>query len=182
MASRTFASWCFLLAFAWAGTVLGQSTTYTWSDIDCRQSPIEAWPGLKCRTTNVVTTEGNIGAYRRWAAFGTTPEGYVHIFFMEALNSFSYLTTEDTAAAFLKWMYERGQFASDFSPISRYHDSDFLTFKDNQQGQICVGFRRMGAPHRGGYQSLLAGIMCPPAGKRLTDQDIARFIDRVRAR
>jgi hypothetical protein len=136
MASRTFASWCFLLAFAWAGTVLGLSTTYTWSDVDCR---------------------------------------------LEALNSFSYLTTEDTAAALLKWMYERGQFASDFSPISRYHDSDFLTFKDNQQGRICVGFRRMGAPHRGGYQSLLAGIMCPSAGKRLTHQDIARFIDRVRA-
>jgi hypothetical protein len=169
-----------VLAVAWAHAVLAQSKSYTWSDIDCRQSRIVAWPGLKCRTTNVVTTEGNIGAYRRWAAFGTTADGYIQIFFMEAQNPFSSVTTEDTTADFLKWMYENGQSSSSFSPISRYRDADFLTFKDNKQRLVCAGFRRMGGPQRGGYQSVMGGIICPPAGRNLGENDIGRFIDRVR--
>jgi len=169
-----------VLAGAWAQAVLAQNKSYTWSDIDCRQSRIVPWPGMKCRTTNVVTTEGNVGAYRRWAAFGTTADGYIQIFLMEAQNSFSSVTAEDTTADFLKWMYENGQSSSSFSSVGRYHNADFLTFKDNKQGVVCAGFRRMGGPQRGAYQSVMGGIMCPPTGRNLGENDIGRFIDRVR--
>jgi hypothetical protein len=156
-----------------------QSASYTWSDIDCRQSPIVAWPGLTCRTTNVVTTEGNIGSFREWSAFGNTPEGYTHIFYWETQNSFSYIETMETTVEFLKWMFEDGQYASGYSSVSRYHDSDYATFKDGKKGLDCVGFRRVGPPQRGGYQSIAGGIRCAPRGNSLTREEIARFIDRA---
>jgi len=65
---------------------------------------------MKCRVTNVVTTEGNIGSFRQWAAFGTTPAGYyAHMFVWEAQNSFSYLSAEETTADFVTWMFEHGK-------------------------------------------------------------------------
>lgn len=132
---------CLTLSFGWASTVPAQ-TTYKWSDIGCGQSRIAAWPGLRCKTTNVVTNEGNIGVFRRWAAVGTTSEGYVHVFLWEAQDSFSFLTTEDTTADFLKWMYENGRSASDFSPVARYtrrttprsgRQADLFRFSPNRQ-------------------------------------------------
>lgn len=60
---------CIFLVIS-AKPAAAQARQYTWSDIDCRQSHIAAWPGLKCRATNVVTSEGNIGTFRQWAAFG----------------------------------------------------------------------------------------------------------------
>jgi hypothetical protein len=170
---------CLTLFFAWAGAASAQ-TTYSWSDIDCKQSRIASWPGLKCKATNVVTTEGNVGAFRRWSAFGTTSEGYIHIFLWEAQNSFSYITTDETTADFLKWMYENGQFADQFSPVARYHEADYSTFRDAKQAQSCAGFRRTGSQRRGGYDWIIGGILCAPAGRNLTDDQFAQFIDRVR--
>lgn len=171
---------CLTLSFAGAGAASAQQTTYDWSNIDCRQSRIAAWPGLKCKATNVVTTEGNVGAFRRWSAYGTTSEGYIHIFYWEAKNDFSYLTTDETTADFLKWMHENGKFTEQFSPVARYHNADYSTFRDAKQAQSCAGFRRTGNPRRGGYDSIMAGILCAPAGRTLTDDQFARFIDRVR--
>src|SRR5437868_10707811 len=115
---------CLALSLAWAGAAPAQ-TTYNWSDIDCRQSRIAPWPGVKCKTTNVVTTEGNVGSFRRWSAYGTTSEGYIHIFLWEAQNAFSYITTDETTADFLKWMHVNGQSAGQFSPVARYHEVDY---------------------------------------------------------
>ena len=93
---------CILLVLA-TKTVAAQARQYTWSDIDCRQSRIAAWPGLKCRATNVVTSEGNIGVFRQWAAFGTSRDGYyAHVFLWEAQNIFSYLSADETTADFVK--------------------------------------------------------------------------------
>ena len=66
---------CCILLVLITGTAAAQAPRYIWSDIDCRQSRIAAWPGLKCRATNVVTSEGNIGVFRQWAAFGTSWDG-----------------------------------------------------------------------------------------------------------
>ena len=170
---------CLTLSLAWAGAASAQ-TTYSWSDIDCKQSRIASWPGLKCKATNVVTTEGNIGSFRRWSAFGTTNEGYIHIFLWEAQNAFSYITLDETTADFLKWMYENGQFAGQFSPVARYHEADYSTFRDSKQAQSCAGFRRTGKQRRGGYEWVVGGILCAPAGRNLTDDQFAQFIDRVR--
>ena len=93
------------------GIVAAQTRQYIWSDIDCRQSRIAAWPGLKCRATNVVTSEGNIGVFRQWAAFGTSRDGYyAHLFLWEAQNSFSYLSADETTADFVKGIFEHGKF------------------------------------------------------------------------
>lgn len=160
-----------------------QTRQYTWQDIDCLQSRIVAWSGLRCRATNVVTNEGNIGVFRQWTTFGSGKNGYyVHVFLWEAQNTFSYLTAEDTTADFLKWMFERGKSATDFSPLARYKDADFLTFRDGREGRTCVGFRRMGGFQRGGYDSMTGGILCAPPGKPVTDGDISLFIDNVRLR
>jgi hypothetical protein len=167
------------LSSTWPGAAPAQ-TTYNWSDIDCRQSRLAPWPGLKCKATNIVTTEGNIGAFRRWSAYGTTNEGYIHILLLDAQNSFSYITTEETTADFLKWMHVNGQSASGFSPVVRYHEADYSLFRDGKETQDCAGFRRTGNPRRGGYDWLLAGIVCAPAGRTLGNDQIARFIDRVR--
>ena len=155
-------------------------TTYKWSDINCGQSRIAPWPGLKCRTTNVVTTEGNIGAFRRWSAFGTTSEGYIQIFLWEAANSFSFITTEDTTPDFLKWMYENGRYAREFSAVARYHNADYSSFRDNQR--TCFGFRRTGTPRKGGYDTIVGGILCAPPGRTLTSDQVSQFIDRVQIR
>ena len=168
------------VALSFASTSAMAQKTYTWSDIDCGQSRITPWPGLKCRTTNVVTTEGNIGAYRRWSVFGTTSEGYVQLFLWEAQNPFSFITTEDTTAEFLKWMYENGRYAGDFSPVVRYHEADYSSFRDNQR--TCAGFRRTGSPRRGGYDRIVGGIFCAPPGRNLTNDQIVQFIDRVKIR
>src|SRR3954471_17945251 len=63
---------CCILVLLATKTAAAQARQYIWSDIDCRQSRIATWPGLKCRATNVVTSEGNIGVFRQWAAFGTS--------------------------------------------------------------------------------------------------------------
>ncbi len=172
---------CFVTSFAAAGAAIGETQRYTWNDIDCRQSRIVAWAGLKCRATNVVTSEGNIGAFRQWAAFGTNRDGYyVHMFFWEAENTFSYLSADQTTPDFLKWMFERGKSIAQVSAVSRYGDADYVTFKDDKNGRSCTGFRRLGKPKRSGYDSVTGGILCAPAGKGVAESDIQTFIDHLR--
>jgi hypothetical protein len=171
---------CLMLWLAWAHAAPAQPRTYSWTDIDCRQSRIVASPGLKCRATNVVTNEGNIGVFRQWAAFGDTPGGYVHIFLWEAQNGFSYLNADQTTAEFLAWMYENGQFAKSFTSPIHYRDADYSLFQDSKRSWSCAGFRQFGQPQRGGYQSITGGILCAPPGKNLTNDQVARFIEGVR--
>ena len=171
---------CILLVFA-PKTAAAQARQYIWSDIDCRQSPIAAWPGLKCRATNVLTSEGNIGAFRQWAAFGTSRDGYyAHIFLWEAQNSFSYLSADETTADFVKGIFEHGKSIAQVSPVARYKDADYVSFKDGKAGRTCVGFRRVGRPQRGGYDALTGGILCAPPGKTITDAESSVFIDKAR--
>jgi hypothetical protein len=172
---------CVAFFLAAVGAALAQSRSYAWTDIDCRKSRIAAWAGMKCRATNVVTTESNIGSFRQWAAFGTTREGYyAHMFVWEAQNTYSYVGADETTADFVKWMFEHGKSISQVSPVARYGDADYVTFKDDKHGRLCVGFRRLGKFQRGGYESITAGIMCTPPGKSFGNNDIAIFIDSVR--
>ena len=160
-----------------------QTKTYTWSDINCRDSRIASWPGMTCRATNVVTGEGNIGVFRQWSAFGTTKEGYyAHMFLWEAQNTYSYVSATETTADFVKWMFEYGASATQVSPPARHMDADYVTFIDGKHGRVCVGFRRMGKFQRGGYESLMAGVMCAPPGRNLAPNDIGIFIDSVKLR
>ena len=179
---RTVPLLAFLAAFlALGGTASAQPPSYAWADVDCRQSRVVAWPGLKCRATNVVTGDGNIGVFRQWAAFGTGRDGYyVHMFVWEAQNGFSYLAASETTADFVKWMFEQGKSISQVSPVARYSDADYVTFKDGEHGRNCVGFRRLGKFQRGGYDSVTGAILCAPSGKAITDNDITLFIDNVR--
>ena len=172
---------CFVASVVAAGTAASEPQRYVWKDIDCRQSRIVAWSGLKCRATNVVTTEGNIGAFRQWSAFGTNRDGYyVHIFFWEAVNAFSYVPADATTAEFLKWMFEHGTSVVQISAVTRYKDADYVTFNDDKDGRSCAGFRRLGQFQRGGYESVMGGILCAPRGKAIAINDIAIFIDSVR--
>lgn len=174
---------CLISALAWAAAAPAQSQkTYEWTVADCAQSPIAPWPGLTCKATNQVVSEGNVGAFRRWSAYGNTSEGYVHIFLWQAQNNFSYITTDETTADFIKWMYEHGQQASQFSPVSRYRDADYITFMDGQNSKVCSGFRRTGSMHRGGYEWIMGGILCAPPGRQLTTAQVNQFIDRVQLR
>ena len=179
---RTIASGVIFAAIlATAGTASTKAPSYSWADIDCRQSRIVAWSGLKCRATNVVTGDGNIGVFRQWTAFGKARDGYyVHMFLWEAQNNFSYLAAEETTAQFVKWMFEHGQSIGEVSAVARYKDADYVTFKDGTQGRACVGFRRLGKFQRGGYDSVSGGILCAPPGKTITDKDIGLFIDNSR--
>jgi hypothetical protein len=172
---------CLVASLAAAGTAGGETRRYTWTDTDCRQSRIVAWSGLKCRTTNVVTSEGNIGAFRQWAAFGTSRDGYyVHMFFWEAENNFSYLSADETTADFLKWMFEHGKSVTQVSAVARHKDADYVAFRDDRNGRNCAGFRRLGKFQRGGYDSVTGGILCAPPGKAIATDDIQKFIDNVR--
>lgn len=172
---------CVIVCLAAAGAAWAQTGTYAWSDIDCGKSRIAAWRGLKCRATNVVTNEANIASFRQWAAFGTTRQGYyAHVFVWEAQNNFSYLSAEETTGDFVKWMFEFGKFVTQVSPVGRYKDADFVTFRDDRNGRNCVGFRRLGKFQRGGYESVTGGILCAPAGKGVAANDIPTFIDNVR--
>jgi len=158
-----------------------QSRTYSWKDIDCRQSRIAAWPGLTCRATNVVTTEGNIGVFRQWSAFGTTRERfYVHMFLWEAQNTYSYLSADETTADFVKWMFEDAKSITQISAVTRYKDADYVAFKEGKHGRVCIGFRRLGKAQRGGYESVTGGILCAPPGKDISGNDVAIFIDSVK--
>ena len=162
------------------GIVAAQTRQYIWSDIDCRQSRIAAWPGLKCRATNVVTSEGNIGVFRQWAAFGTSQDGYyAHLFLWEAQNSFSYLSADETTADFVKGIFEHGSLIAQVSPVARYKDADYVIFKDGKAGRTCIGFRRVGRPQRGGYDLLMGGILCAPSGKTISEADVPAFIDKA---
>lgn len=172
---------CLTALIAGTGTATAQTKQYVWSDIDCRQSPIAAWPGLKCRATNIVTSEGNIGAFRQWAAFGTSRDGYyVHMFVWEGQNTFSFLSADETTADFVKWIFENGQAMTQVSAVARYGDADYVTFQDGKRPRSCAGFRRVGRPQRGGYASLTGGVLCAPPGKPLTSVDISTFIDNAR--
>jgi hypothetical protein len=160
-----------------------QPKVYQWDDIDCRHSPLVAWSGLKCRSTNVVVNESNIGAFRRWSAFGTGPCGYyAHMFLWKAQNTFSYLSAGETTADFVKWMFEDDKSVGQVSPVARYKDADYVTFTDQKQSRLCVGFRRLGPARRDGYASITGGILCTPPGRTVTTDDIALFIDNVRLR
>ena len=177
-------SWgCLVLSFAWIGAASAQpQKTYNWSDINCAQSRIATWPGLQCKVTNVVTTESNVGAFRRWAAYGTTRDGYVHIFLWEAQNDFSYVTADETTAEFLKWMYVNGPSAEQFTPVARYSKADYSMFVDTKQSQSCAGFRRTGNDRRGGYDWIMGGILCAPAGRQMANGQFAEFIEKVKLR
>jgi len=173
-------TFCILLVLCTA-MAAAQTRQYIWSDIDCRQSRIAAWAGLKCRATNVMTSEGNIGVFRQWAAFGTSRDGYyAHLFLWEAQNSFSYLSADETTADFVKGIFEHGSLIAQVSPVTRYKDADHVSFKDGKAGRACIGFRRVGRPQRGGYDALAGGILCAPPGKTIGDADISVFIDKAR--
>lgn len=172
---------CVVASFVAAGTAGAEPQRYVWKDMDCRQSRIVAWSGLKCRATDVVTSEGNIGAFRQWAAFGTNRDGYyVHVFLWEAENTFSYIPADATTAEFLKWMFEHGKSVAQVSAVTRYKEADYVTFSDDKDGRSCAGFRRLGQFQRGGYASVTGGILCAPPGKGIAANDIAIFIDNVR--
>lgn len=172
---------CFVASLMAAGTADAAPQRYVWRDIDCGQSRIAAWSGLKCRTTDVVTSEGNIGAFRQWAAFGANRDGYyVHMFVWEAENTFSYVPADATTAEFLKWMFEHGTSVAQVSAVTRYKDADYVTFNDGKDGRSCAGFRRLGQFQRGGYASVTGGILCAPPGKSIATNDIPIFIDNVR--
>ena len=172
---------CFVASFVAAETAYSQAQRYVWKDIDCRQSRVVAWSGLKCRTTDVVTTEGNIGAFRQWAAFGTNRDGYyVHIFLWEAENTFSYVPADATTAEFVKWMFEYGTSVTQVSAVTHSKDADYVTFNDGKNGRSCAGFRRFGQFQRGGYASVTGGILCAPRGRSIAANDIPLFIDNVR--
>lgn len=114
-------------------------------------------------------------------AFGTNRDGYyVHMFFWEAENDFSYLSADQTTGDFVKWMFEHGKSIAQISAVSRYNDVDYVTFRDDGNGRDCIGFRRLGKSKRGGYDSVTGGILCAPAGKGVAAGDIPTFIDRVR--
>jgi len=170
---------CVISCCAWM-TAMAAEKTYTWSDADCGQSRIATWPGLKCQSTNVVTTEGNVGAFRRWAAFGHTPEGYIHLFLWEGVNEYSYIPEETTTPEFLKWIYGPEGKPAQFSPVFRLHNVDAASFRDGQYS--CAGFRRTGNPRRGGYDWVLGGLICAPLGRTLTNEQFGQFIDKVRLR
>lgn len=169
---------CLMTLLAGIGTSSAQTRQYVWSDIDCRQSRIAMLPGLKCRATNPVTSEGNIGVFRQWAAFGTSRDGYyVQMFLWEGQNTFSYLSADETTADFVKWIFENGQAMTQVSPVTRYGNADYVRFKDGKVGRACIGFRRVGKAQRGGYDSLMGGILCAPAGKAIGEADISAFIE-----
>ena len=171
---------CCILFVVGAAVAAAQVRQYIWSDIDCRQSRIAAWPGLKCRTTNVVSSEGNIGVFRQWAAFGTSRDGYyAHLFLWEAQNSFSYLSADEATADFVKTIFEYGKLITDISPVARYKDADYVTFKDGKAGRTCIGFRRLGRPQRGGYDALTGGILCAPSGRSIAEAELSTFIDKA---
>ena len=180
VSSLAFYVSCSLVAFLLAVTASATTMTYQWSDIDCGQSRIVAQPGSACEATNVVTMEGNIGEFRKWSTDGETSEGYVHVFLWEAQNSFSYLMVDEITADFLKWVHVNGQFVTRFSPVARYHDVDYTTFRDDKEQRACAGFRRTGSARRGGYDWIMGGILCAPAGKNLNQDQFFRFVDSVR--
>ena len=154
-----------VLGLAGAAAAVAAPKGYEWANIDCREVPLQTWPGLHCKATNIVVNEGNIGAFRRWSAFGNTPNGYTHVFLWQAQNDFSYLGVDEKTADFVKWMYEHGQSTSGYSPIERYKDSDVLMFRDDRNGIVCTGFRRAGPAQRGGYQWIMgASCVRRPAG------------------
>lgn len=172
---------CFIALLAGAGTAAAQSRHYVWSDVDCRQSRLVAWPGLKCRATNVMTSEGNIGVFRQWAAFGTSRDGYyAQLFLWEGQNAYSYLSADETTADFVKWLFEHGKSITQVAGVARYKDADYVTFTDGRMGRSCLGFRRVGKPQRGGYDLVMGGILCAPRGKTIGQADISTFIDNAR--
>jgi len=180
---RRIIAWlaCLMAVLAGIGTATAQTRQYVWSDIDCRQSRIAVWPGLKCRATNIVTSEGNIGVFRQWAAFGTSRDGYyVHLFLWDGQNTYSYLSADETTADFVKWIFENGQAMTQVSPVAHYRDADYVVFKDGKTGRNCIGFRRVGKPQRGGYDSLMGGILCAPRGRTLNEADSSTFMDNAR--
>jgi len=77
-------------------------------------------------------------------------------------------------------IFEHGQLVAEVSPVARYKDADYVTFKDGKAGRTCIGFRRMGRPQRGGYDELTGGILCAPSGKTISEADASVFIDKVR--
>jgi hypothetical protein len=176
VAAGAFLLSCLTLSLAWAA---GPDKTYTWSDIDCSKSRIYYGPGLRCQATNVVTTEGNVGSFRRYGAFGTLRQGYVQVFLWEAQNGFSYIPIDTTTPDFIKWVYGNGKDATQFGAVGRYRDADYASFRDGQYS--CAGFRRAGKERRGGgYEWIMGGVLCAPAGQALSNEQFAQFIDRVR--
>src|SRR6267154_2237372 len=87
---------------------------------------------------------------------------------------------DETTADFLKWMYFNGQSADQFSPVARYRDADYSTFRDEKQAQGCAGLRRTGNQRRGGYDWIIGAVLCAPAGRNLTNDQFTQFIDGVR--
>ena len=168
------------LALGTGGGAEAQQRRYAWADIDCGQSRLAAWSGLRCRATNVVTNEGNVGAFRQWAAVGSGRGGYyAHLFLWEAQNGFSYLSADEPTAEFARWMFEHGKDVTGVSPVARYKQADYVTFRDPPRNRTCTGFRRLGPPQRGGYGFVIGGILCAPPGSALPESDVRLFIDSV---
>ena len=85
-------------------------------------------------------------------------------------------------ADFLKWMYVNGPAAEQFTPVARYSKADYSMFVDAKQSQSCAGFRRTGNDRRGGYDWIMGGILCAPAGGQMANGQFAQFIERVKLR
>ena len=103
----------------------------------------------------------------------------ITLFLWEAQNSFSCLSADETTADFVKGIFEHGKSIAKVSPVTRYKDADYVSFKDGKAGRTCIGFRRVGRPQRGGYDALTGGILCAPPGTTITDAEPSVFIDKA---
>jgi hypothetical protein len=88
-------------------------------------------------------------------------------------------SADETTADFVREIFEYGKSIGQISPVVRYRDADYVTFKDGKAGRTCMGFRRVGRPQRGGYDALTGGILCAPPGKTITDAEVSVFIDKA---
>jgi hypothetical protein len=173
------------IAVVFAGLASGASAqnAQVWSDIDCAQSKIEAPAGLKCRATNEINGSSEArfskgsggGVFKNWSTYGTKDGTKLFYLIYDTLGSHSsksvYLSLEHE----IRNLSPYAKDGKAFTQPAQMSGADYLRFT-GAKGDACVAIRKVGPVQGSGYKWVLFANECVPAGKTISDADLAQFI------
>jgi hypothetical protein len=161
-----------------------QAGSVEWMDIDCAKSRISPTDGLRCRATDKLTRDAlstGEGLYRFWSASGSVEGAKYYYYVAEALSAKAAIAAKQNLPDVVRGRSPQGWGSVNMSDVRQRQGADFVSFESAAK-ESCIGIRKTGPANAQGAQWVLYATRCVPAGRPVTDADIATFVRQARIR
>jgi len=174
-----------MLGALWLPAVAsGQAGSVDWIDIDCAQSRIGPTDGLRCRATDKLTSDAlstGEGLYRFWNAAGSKKDTKYYYYVVEALSAKAAIVARQDLPDAVRGRSPQGRGSANMSEVSQWQGADVVSFESAAK-EPCIGIRKTGPGNAQGARWVLYATRCVPAGRTVTEDEIATFVRQARVR